>query len=236
MLTPQEVSERVFAKATFGGYNMAMVDEFLDVLTADYSTLYNENAVLKGKMKVLVDRVEEYQTTEEAMRKALMAAQRMADDLIKEAEQKKATIIRQAEDELSDKASQLRRQVQEEERRLEAAKKATADYVGQVKRMQEKLLSGLDALDQISVSAAAPLEQDDRVDEAARAIEDSVQRILAQQSQLAAEMLAQEEKMENTTEFAAVAASDIEQEPPAADEYATMRFDDLQFGRNYEIK
>ena len=81
MLTPQEVSERAFAKASFGGYNMAMVDEFLDILTADYSTLYNENAVLKSKMKVLVDKVEEYRATEEAMRKALMTAQRMADDL-----------------------------------------------------------------------------------------------------------------------------------------------------------
>ena len=27
MLTPQEVSEHAFAKAGFGGYNMAMVDE-----------------------------------------------------------------------------------------------------------------------------------------------------------------------------------------------------------------
>ena len=35
MLTPQEVSEHAFAKASFGGYNMAMVDEFLDVLTAE---------------------------------------------------------------------------------------------------------------------------------------------------------------------------------------------------------
>ena len=46
MLTPQEVSEHAFAKASFGGYNMAMVDEFLDVLTADYTTLYKENATL----------------------------------------------------------------------------------------------------------------------------------------------------------------------------------------------
>ena len=37
MLTPQEVSERAFPKASFGGYNMAQVDEFLDVLTEDYS-------------------------------------------------------------------------------------------------------------------------------------------------------------------------------------------------------
>ncbi len=30
MLTPQEVSNHAFAKAVMGGYNMAMVDEFLD--------------------------------------------------------------------------------------------------------------------------------------------------------------------------------------------------------------
>ena len=57
MLTPQEVSERSFSKAGFGGYNMAMVDEFLDQVTGDYTTLYKENAVLKSKMKVLVDKV-----------------------------------------------------------------------------------------------------------------------------------------------------------------------------------
>ena len=68
MLTPQEVSERAFPKASFGGYNMAQVDEFLDVLTEDYSALYSENAVLKSKMKVLVEKVEEYRSTEEAMR------------------------------------------------------------------------------------------------------------------------------------------------------------------------
>ena len=48
MLTPQEVSERAFPKASFGGYNMAQVDEFLDLLTADYTSLYNVNAVLKS--------------------------------------------------------------------------------------------------------------------------------------------------------------------------------------------
>ena len=53
MLTPQEVSERAFQKASFGGYNMSQVDEFLDLLTSDYTALYNENAVLKNKMKVL---------------------------------------------------------------------------------------------------------------------------------------------------------------------------------------
>lgn len=51
MLTPQEVSGRAFSKAAFGGYNMAMVDEFLDELTDDYTSLYKENAALKAKLR-----------------------------------------------------------------------------------------------------------------------------------------------------------------------------------------
>lgn len=39
MLTPQEVSNHAFAKAVMGGYNMAMVDEFLDELTDDLPRL-----------------------------------------------------------------------------------------------------------------------------------------------------------------------------------------------------
>ena len=59
MLTPQEVSTHSFAKASFGGYNMAMVDEFLDELTDDYPALYKENAALKAKLKVRVEKVED---------------------------------------------------------------------------------------------------------------------------------------------------------------------------------
>ena len=97
MLTPQEVSERAFQKASFGGYNMVQVDEFLDVLTGDYSTLYSENAVLKSKMKVLVDKVEEYRATEDAMRAALMTAQKMDNNIVKEAEEKRDALLAEAE-------------------------------------------------------------------------------------------------------------------------------------------
>ena len=90
MLTPQEVAEHAFAKSAFGGYNMAMVDEFLDELTDDYTALYKENAALKAKMKVLVDKVEEYRATEDAMRKALLTAQTMATSMVSEAFSKRS--------------------------------------------------------------------------------------------------------------------------------------------------
>ena len=136
MLTPQEVSERAFSKASFGGYNMSQVDEFLDILTGDYSALYNENAVLKSKMKVLVDKVEEYRSTEEAMRKALMTAQRMADDLVQDAEKKKAELIQQAEAEAADRKSSITRELQAEEYRLQQAQQATAAFVEKVRALQ----------------------------------------------------------------------------------------------------
>ena len=99
MLTPQEVSGRAFSKAAFGGYNMAMVDEFLDELTDDYTSLYKENAALKAKLKVLVDKVEEYRATEDSMRAALLTAQRMANTMVEEAEEKKKAMLAGAEDE-----------------------------------------------------------------------------------------------------------------------------------------
>ena len=79
MLTPQEAESHVFPKASFGGYNMLQVDTFLDSLIEDYRTLYQENTSLKNKMKVLVDKVEEYRATEDAMRMTLHSAQKMAD-------------------------------------------------------------------------------------------------------------------------------------------------------------
>ena len=150
MLTPQEVSERAFSKVSFGGYNMAQVDEFLDVLTDDYSALYNENAVLKSKMKVLVDKVEEYRSTEEAMRKALMTAQKMADDMVKEAESKRNQILQDAEIEAQKKVEALRRDTQAEQFRLESAQKETAGYVKQVRQLHAQVQAYLDQLDQLS--------------------------------------------------------------------------------------
>ena len=79
MFTPQEIQEKTFVKAVFGGYDMQTVDEFLEPLTQDYITLYRENAVLKSKMKVLVEKLEEYRAQEQSMRKAIVTAQRTAD-------------------------------------------------------------------------------------------------------------------------------------------------------------
>ena len=235
MLTPQEVSERAFPKASFGGYNMAQVDEFLDVLTEDYSALYSENAVLKSKMKVLVEKVEEYRSTEEAMRKALMAAQRMADDLVKEAEQKRAQILEEAEAEAGRKVEAIRQEAEAERFRLESAQKETASYVAQVRALHTKAAEYLDQLSQLTPVPSPAENQEEKVEETVSDIDDSVQRLVAQAM---AEAAAENEKARQ-----AEAAQESEsQNPPKDDEdddlgdTTRIDFGELQFGRDYEIK
>ena len=72
MLTPQQIQEVSFEKALFGGYDMDSVDDFLEPLTDDYITLYKENSVLKSKMRILVDKIEEYRKHETSMQNALL--------------------------------------------------------------------------------------------------------------------------------------------------------------------
>ena len=93
MMTPQEAASSTFPKATLGGYNMAAVDVFLDKLTEDYTTLYKENAALKAKIKVLVDKMEEYHAMEDTMRSTLLTAQKMANTMVAEAEEKSAALV-----------------------------------------------------------------------------------------------------------------------------------------------
>lgn len=159
MMTPQEAEARVFTKASFGGYNIQQVDTFLDSLIEDYGSLYQENASLKSKMKLLVDKVEEYRSTEEAMRRALHTAQQMAEELVKEGEAKKAAAIQEAVGEAQRQSDVLRAKlIQEEEAeqakleavrtdlaneqaRLDAARASTAAYVAKLKELYTQELA-----------------------------------------------------------------------------------------------
>lgn len=144
MLTPQEVSARSFTKTMMGGYNMTMVDEFLDELTEDYTALYKENASLKAKMKVLVEKVEEYRATEESMRATLLTAQRMADSIIKEAEEKRDGILQEAEISAKEKLEGFRKEAEQYDKRLQQGREEVERFVAQTRALCEKELQFLE--------------------------------------------------------------------------------------------
>jgi len=129
MLTPQEIADKAFDKALLNGYDAGDVDNFLETVSNDYNALYKENAILKGKLKVLVEKVEEYRSTEDAMRMALLTAQRMGEEITVEAKRTKDEMIQNAEIEIKAKLTDTAQRVAEEETRLALAAKETTKFI-----------------------------------------------------------------------------------------------------------
>ena len=152
MLTPQEIQEQKFEKAVFGGYDMAQIDKFLDVVLNDYTSLYKENTALKAKMRVLVDKIEEYRAVDEELRKTLYNAQIAAKDTVSRAQAEAERILRDAQFAASRNVTDLQAQVTAEEKRLEDAKRANAAYAGKIRRAMEL---GLRQMEEILSESAA---------------------------------------------------------------------------------
>ena len=229
MLTPQEVSTHAFSKAVMGGYNMAMVDEFLDELTDDYTALYKENAALKAKLKDLVEKVEDYRATEDSMRATLLTAQKMADSIVHEAEAKRDEILAQAETSAREKIGQLRQEVETAEERLRQGQMDLAKFISAARELCDRELKFLEQLPTLPVEAEIPPSQPETA-ETVEQIEEKVMAAFGEES-------AEEE--ETTAEEEAPAAEDDypEGDPFAADtvDEPTRRINlsDLKFGRNY---
>jgi len=253
MMTPQEVSQHAFSKASFGGYNMGQVDEFLDVLTTDYTALYKENAVLKNKLKVLVEKVEEYRATEDAMRMTLLSAQKMASAIIAEAEEQKNAALRDAEADAKQRLTDIRREVENEGYRLIAAKNATTSYVVKLKELFDHEQDYLSHLSVLTPPAPTP----DPVGTAVTEIEDSMHKLLEEDFSLEEEDDLEDTKELDIRDLLSAGSSDIEAPPreatfeiidltldarekaePQAQPSTTRRinFGSLQFGKDYEIK
>lgn len=245
MMTPQEVSQRSFPRASFGGYNMALVDEFLDALTEDYTSLYKENAMLKSKMKVLVEKIEEYRSTEDAMRTTLLTAQKMASSMVEEAKEKRAKLLQGAEEAAMDKIQSLRQELASEQMRLASAKDSTAAFIRQIKELYDRELSFLDSLP--NLEAPAPSEEeapDDPLSSTISEIDSSLKKLVQEETEVLGEEpkdLADTRDMSEDLEKTMSAPSVSERKPAPQEEKEDgyprrINFDNLQFGREFEIK
>ena len=237
MMTPQEVASHSFAKATLGGYNLAQVDEFLDALTEDYTALYNENAILKNKLKVLSETVEEYRATDNAMRKTLLAAQQMADAMVNEAKQKQDKLVSEAEQGAQQRVAELEKSIAAEEYRLKKAQESTAAYVRKLASFHDQEMDFLSHLGEL-VPPELAAQKDDPSLEIKAALD--------------AQLLQEEAQQPQAQPAAAprlVAVGPDDDVPPMPDDLsipgqdeleldqdATRRLSDIQFGRDYRIE
>ena len=99
MLTIDEIKNISFRKASrSGGYRAEDVDAFIDEVIATFEQQKKEKTNLVHKIDRLATRLEEYKEDEETVRNALLTSQKMSDACIKEAREKAAKILRDAEE------------------------------------------------------------------------------------------------------------------------------------------
>ena len=259
MFTPQEIQEQTFSKAVFGGYDMQQVDDFLEPLTEDYIMLYKENSVLKSKMKVLVEKLEEYRGQEAAMKQQMAQAQAQCDRMIAEAQSRSATIVAGAETTLRSQSDDLKKELAEEQARLDDAKKTALNFIDVLEQdikghleLLEKLKSRDLTLSSPQVVRQKPTREkpyDWQTDQPAQpaapvqpiapAPAAPVVTMPSESAEAIAEAIS--ENMEKL-----VGADPKPETPPAAAngqkqnarplhmDSATIKFTDLQFGKNYD--
>ena len=243
MFTPQQLSEVGFTKAVFGGYDMESVHDILDPLTEDYTTLYKENAVLKSKLRILVEKLEEYRqqgAPGEQSGKAVEEAEERAKEIVRGAEDKASALIRDARERAKAIVAEAGRtarvqtgEVEMEQDRLAKARQTAASFIQAVQASidrHQELLDNLKLLDLPEqpapepapvpepVPAVLPNEADS--DEIAKEIEQSVEKLVG--------------AVPSSTYDAS--KQDTRVMPPLHPESITAKFGDLQFGKNYNPK
>ena len=147
MITAQDVREKTFEKSKLGGYDMAEVDEFLEQLADELTSAQKENAVLKSKMKVLVDKIEEYRGNENALNQTLLTAQKLAAQIESEAKEKANAMVSDAEKQVNETLGNIKIQADAEEKRLADAKASTAKFFDGIRAMCNAQLKNIDSLD-----------------------------------------------------------------------------------------
>ncbi|MCI6297906.1 MAG: DivIVA domain-containing protein [Clostridiales bacterium] len=235
MITPQQIDQVSFSKASFGGYNMQQVDEFLEPLTEDYVTLYKENALLKSKMRVLAGKLEEYRKSgveaKNASGEAKAAADKMlldtkakCDRMLKEATAKAQAITASAAPAAPAQGSNAETLIAAENARVEEARKAANAKIAEI---QEQMRACIQALERIK--GAAPAAPAVKPAAPAAPVADAMHY---DSGSVADEIAHNVEALVGSTEDTAPKA---EPKHPVADT-TTSRFANLnlQFGRNYD--
>ncbi len=118
MLTPLDIENIKFSKKTLNGYDPDEVDDFLDEVQVDYTKLYKESQKHEKEVEELKEELEKYKNIEKTLQETLImakttsndiktAAEKNAEQIVKEAEQKAKEITSNVDDSLVSRQKEL---------------------------------------------------------------------------------------------------------------------------------
>lgn len=138
MITAKDIKNKRFEKAAFG-YKQEEIDEYMQQLEADFRAMEHDLEDANAKIQLLADKVREYRADEDALKDALLGAQKQGKHVIAEANEKAAEILQEAQaraEQLNDEATRQheqamaanRAEIDREKQALIVAQNQVADF------------------------------------------------------------------------------------------------------------
>ena len=146
MMSPEEVRTVTFDKQNMGGYRRVDVDAFLQQMADDLEESQRKQAEAEKKLLVLAQKIEEYRKDEDNVKTALLNAQRMAENIIREARQKSEAMLREAGIKADDIVQNAKSRVTDEQMELERVQGEVARFKASVLQLYKQHIESLSTL------------------------------------------------------------------------------------------
>ena len=147
MITPLDIENKKFSKKALNGYNPEEVDDFLDEVIKDYESLYRQSSDDKNKIEELNSKLEHYTKIESTLQNTLVMAQSAADEVKKAAEKQAEQIVKEAETKARESTIGIEQQITDRKKELENMQKQFDVYKA---KMESLLISQLELLKEIN--------------------------------------------------------------------------------------
>lgn len=214
MISPKEISEKTFEKAA-RGYKVDEVDTFLKEVAFSVAKILRSYDESEAKIHKLVDKVNEYRNDEDAIKTAILGAQKQGRQIIVDAELEAERIIAEAKQSADKMLEETKGAYADELAKLENLKKEVTAFKAQLTELYNRQLHLIMEIPEFNEEETVIEDNDDmemEVDlEVSEPLTEEIESI-------------EDEKLINTQSIPG-----LDDEP-----YSNpIRFGDLRFGQNH---
>lgn len=226
MLSIEEIKNISFRKANLGGYKPEDVDNFIDQVLITMEQLRKEKSDLIKKMDILATRVEEYRADEDAVRNALLSAQRVADSTVKEARAKATKILEESENIAKAKLFDLNVQIKQQ-------KKQYTLLLAEYNHLRDDITNHCNK----HIALLKEIPSEDRINMMEKSINDRFPTEKAEDFERAEEIVTvqKDEPKTFTDEKKVIKVREVENQDDFAEEVNTVTTDELVDADEYDI-
>ncbi len=162
-LTPLEVrNKRGDFRRSFRGYDVELVNDFLELVADRMEELVKENMNLSDRVEAQTTELNEYRDKEAALTEALMAAQKLREDARRHAEKESELLIREAKLQAEDARQEVARSLAHEEETLRQVRARRAQLVESFRELLKREIGELDVIEETLELASTAARSDRR--------------------------------------------------------------------------